>query len=48
MTNEVPAAGIEPRTFRVLSECANYCAKPAGWRVGEINLIWQKSLTKKN
>ena len=29
MTTEVPAAGIEPRTFR-LSECANHCAKPAG------------------
>ena len=30
MTNEVPSAGIEPRTFRLLSECANHCAKPAG------------------
>ena len=30
MTNEVPAAGIEPRTFRLLSERANHCAKPAG------------------
>ena len=30
MTNEVPAAGIEPRSFRLLSECANHCAKPAG------------------
>ena len=31
MTNEVPAAGFEPRTFRLLSECANHCAKPAGY-----------------
>ena len=32
MTNEVPAAGIKPRTFRSLSERANHCAKPAGSR----------------
>ena len=25
--------GIEPRTFRLLSECAKNCAKPAGWLV---------------
>ena len=37
MTNEVPAAGIEPRTFRLLGECANHCAKPAGFKIGNEN-----------
>ena len=37
MTNAVPAAGIEPRTFRLLSERANHCAKPAGLEKGVTN-----------